>query len=363
MVLIAFYLAQISIIFVGHLHQDYTNMKIPKPIRRGNGWRIQFMLDGQRHSSTHDTQVEAKDWAMKEIVRLKEDAKRIDSGELPRHTLKELCEIYFSKVSKYKKGYDSESKRINALLANYPKFANKHLELITPKDLIAWKNDRLKQVAESTVKRELNLISSIFSYAIKELFWLHNNPVSKISKPSEAPPRNRRISQDEINTILNACEYTKGQIPTTQRHYVAWCFLFALETAMRAGEIIGMQWQNVYDDFIILPDTKNGTKRDVPLLPSAIELINLVRGIDKNKVIPLSSDSLKKIFARITKQANIENLTFHDTRHEATTRLAQLLDVKDLSKVTGHKDINVLVNTYYNPTASELAKKMRDKLS
>jgi integrase len=131
---------------------------------------------------------------------------------------------------------------------------------------------------------------------------------------------------------------------------------------MRAGEIIGMQWINVYDDFIVLPDTKNGSKREVPLLPSAIELISLVKGIDKNKVIPLSSDSLKNIFARIVKQANIQNLTFHDTRHEAITRLAQLLDVKDLSKVTGHKDINVLVNTYYNPTASELAEKMRIKI-
>jgi integrase len=194
------------------------------------------------------------------------------------------------------------------------------------------------------------------------LLWLHNNPVSKISKPSEAPPRNRRISQDEINTILNICEYTHSQTPTTKRHYVAWCFLFAVETAMRAGEIIGMQWINVYDDFIVLPDTKNGSKREVPLLPSAIELISLVKGIDKNKVIPLSSDSLKNIFARIVKQANIQNLTFHDTRHEAITRLAQLLDVKDLSKVTGHKDINVLVNTYYNPTASELAEKMRIKI-
>jgi len=61
------------------------------------------------------------------------------------------------------------------------------------------------------------------------------------------------------------------------------------------------------------------------------------------------------------KPANIQDLNFHDTRHEACTRLAQLLDVKDLSKVTGHKDIGILINTYYNPTASEIAKKMNKK--
>lgn len=338
-------------------------MKLPKPRKRGNSWLIEFMLNSKRYSATHDTPIEAKNWAMKEIVRLKEDAKRIDSGELPRHTLKELCEIYLSKVTKHKKGHDSESKRINALLTNYPKLASKTLESIAPKDLIAWKNDRLKLVADSTVKRELNLLSSIFNYGIKELLWLHNNPVTKVTKPSEAKPRYRRISGDETEKILNACGYTLGEIPTTQRHFVAWCFLFAIETAMRAGEILSIKWVNVYDDFIVLPDTKNGSKREVPLLPSAIELINLVKGIDKNRVIPLSGDSLKNIFRRVSKETGIIDMTFHDTRHEATTRLAQLLDVKDLSKVTGHKDINVLVNTYYNPTASELAKKMRDKLS
>lgn len=50
--------------------------------------------------------------------------------------------------------------------------------------------------------------------------------------------------------------------------------------------------------------------------------------------------------------------TFHDTRHEAITRMVnnQKLPVEILAKVTGHKTINVLVNTYYNPTASEIAK-------
>ena len=75
--------------------------------------------------------------------------------------------------------------------------------------------------------------------------------------------------------------------------------------------------------------------------------------------MPLSSDSLKNVFKRVVKSAGIEDLTFHDSRHEACTRLAQLLDVKDLSKVTGHKDIGILINTYYNPTVSELAAKMR----
>lgn len=56
------------------------------------------MLNGQRHSATFDTPIEAKEWAMREMVRLKDEAKRINAGELPSHTLKELCELYLEKV-------------------------------------------------------------------------------------------------------------------------------------------------------------------------------------------------------------------------------------------------------------------------
>lgn len=317
------------------------------------------MLNGKRYSSTHDTPVEAKEWAMREMVKAKEDAKRVNDGGLPTHTLNELAQIYIKKISSEKKGGDIERIRINAFLANFPNLANKSLEQITAKDLIAWRNTRSKEVALSTVRREINLISSIFNYALKELLWINSNPFIKVSRPQSPKPRQRRVTKDDIEKILAECDCTIWIKPTTQRHYVAWCFLFAIETAMRAGEIISMEWRNVHDDHVHLPKTKNGTERNVPLLHSASDLLELMRGVDDRQVVPLSSDSLKNVFKRVVKSAGVEDLTFHDSRHEACTRLAQLLDVKDLSKVTGHKDIGILINTYYNPTVSELAAKMR----
>lgn len=334
-------------------------MKIPKPIKRGDAWRIEFMLDGKRYSSTHDTQMQAKEWAMREMVKAKDDAKRFKDGGLPEHTLNELCQIYIKKVSSTKKGGDIEKLRINAFLTNFPNLAKKTLEQITAKDLIAWRNNRSKEVALSTVRREINLISSIFNYALKELLWIDSNPFIKVTRPQSPKPRQRRVTQDDIDKILIACDYTINTRPITQRHYVAWCFLFAIETAMRAGEIISLEWKNVHSDYVHLPKTKNGTERNVPLLDSASDLLELMRGVDDKQVVPLSSDSLKNVFKRVVKNAGVNDLTFHDTRHEACTRLAQLLDVKDLSKVTGHKDIGILINTYYNPTVSELAAKMR----
>lgn len=51
------------------------------------------------------------------------------------------------------------------------------------------------------------------------------------------------------------------------------------------------------------------------------------------------------------------DLHFHDLRHEATSRLAEVLQMHELMKVTGHKGSAMLAR-YYHPRASDLAKKL-----
>ena len=106
---------------------------------------------------------------------------------------------------------------------------------ITPKHLTTWRNKRLEEVGANTVLREISLYSSVFSYAVKELFLLDVNPWMGIKKPAKPKARNRRIRDDEIELILGSLNYSKGQTPTLPEHYVAWAFLFALKTAMRRG--------------------------------------------------------------------------------------------------------------------------------
>jgi integrase len=50
-------------------------------------------------------------------------------------------------------------------------------------------------------------------------------------------------------------------------------------------------------------------------------------------------------------------LTFHDTRHEAITRLAAKLNVLDLARMVGHRDIKQL-QVYYNAPAEEIAMRL-----
>jgi len=128
---------------------------------------------------------------------------------------------------------------------------------------------------------------------------------------------------------------------------------------MRQGEIWGLTWQDVYLDkcFVRLHDTKNGSKRDVPLSKEAIRLLQLLPKKTGRKVFPTNQTSSAVIFRRALMLANIKELTFHDTRHEALTRLARKLEVLDLARMVGHRDPRSLM-IYYNATAEEIAQRL-----
>ena len=74
-------------------------------------------------------------------------------------------------------------------------------------------------------------------------------------------------------------------------------------------------------------------------------------------VFCINSNSLDALFRKYRDKAGISGLHFHDTRHEAITRLAKKLNVLDLARMVGHKKLNQLM-TYYNESAEELAKKL-----
>ena len=152
--------------------------------------------------------------------------------------------------------------------------------------------------------------------------------------------------------------------PTESRHFVALAFLFAMETAMRAGEICGLTWDRVYLDkrFVRLKKTKNGDARDVALSRRVVELLKCVWETDRteeNTVFSVSSaclDALYRKYHAITAQSHpeVKSIHFHDTRHEAITRLARKLDALDLARMIGHRDLKSLM-IYYNATASDIA--------
>ena len=119
--------------------------------------------------------------------------------------------------------------------------AQKSIYDITPKDLTGWRNNRLTQVGENTVLKEISHYSAMFTFAQKEQFLLEENPWMQMTKPKKPKARTRRIHPSEVDLMLKVLNYEMGTVPTLPQHYVAWGFLFALETAMRRGEILGIE--------------------------------------------------------------------------------------------------------------------------
>jgi integrase len=199
------------------------------------------------------------------------------------------------------------------------------------------------------------LLSHVFSVARKEWKWIATSPTTDVGRPRSNPPRERRITQQEIERIcisLNWRHDAVGVIPETKQQRIALAFLFAIETAMRAGEICALREGDVTGSVARLHRTKNGFPRDVPLSPRAMQIWAVVpNGFD------ISTSSLDAMFRVARRKSAVEGLTFHDTRHEAITRLASKLNVLELARMVGHKDIKQL-QTYYNASAADIATRL-----
>lgn len=334
-------------------------MKMPKAVKRGESYRIKIMIAGTTYSATRDTVKECEQWAAQKMLEAKANKLSEDLGVKQHYPFKTLFHKYYDEHGRKLRGSKYIKEQLGPFDEKFGALADMSIHDITPQHLTIWRNKRLKQVGANTVLREIALYSSVFSYAVKELFLLETNPWMGIKKPAKPKARNRRIRDEEIQLILEGLNYREGQTPTLPEHYVAWAFLFALETAMRRGEILGITMSEIYDRHVHLPKTKNGDARNVPLTKKALALLDLIDH-DGPKLIPQNENAFRLMWERRKAKVGLADIHFHDTRHEAITRFVnnQKLPVEVLAKVTGHKNIKVLVNTYYNPDVEDIADMM-----
>jgi len=322
--------------------------------KRSGGWRAEVCIKSIRTSATFTTKREAQAWAAQEETRLREDA----AGVVPNKPLRDLLERYSREVSSKKRGAVREQNMINVILRD--PIAEVSLRILTPSDIAAWRDRRLKQVSGSTVERELTILSHACSVARREWGWLRINPVSDVRRPPPTAARTRRPTAEETENLLHVLGYSRETPPGTASARVGAAYLFAIETAMRAGEICSLEWQYVNERHVHLPLTKNGYAREVPLSAEARRIIDQLRSLNSEEgvVFGVSTASLDALFRKGKARALIEDLHFHDTRREALTRLSKVFDVMELARISGHRDLRVLQNVYYAPLISDLAAKL-----
>ena len=309
-----------------------------------DGWRASVQRKGVRKSKVLPTKRAAQDWA-----NAVENEILFSGPAGQRVTLAAAFEKYAREVSIRKRGARWEMIRLEKF-QTYP-IAAKMIGDVTAKDLADWRDARLKDVKGASVRREMQLMSGVFTIARKEWQWISVSPMTDVRKPPSSPRRDRLATESEMKAL--AVSAGQDMQKATARSFAA--FSFAVETGMRAGEIVGLEWSriDVTRRVVHLPITKNGEARNVPLSTKAIEILKAQSEADP--VFSLRSDQLSALWRKLRDRANVEGLTFHDSRHMAITRLAKKFDVLDLARVVGHRDIKMLM-TYYEADAEALAR-------
>lgn len=315
--------------------------------KRGRRWHVEVCVNGQRGAGSFATRAEAAAWALAREAEL--------SGKrLPVRTLGDALARYATEVSPTKRGERWECLR----LAKWQRemLASRRLTAISTADLAGWRDARLASVSGATVAREYNLLRSVLEVARREWGWLSDNPINDVRRPTSPPARRRRVTEDESDRVVLALGYAGGE-PENISQRVALAWLFALETAMRSGEILGLRWADIAGRVAVLPRTKNGDRREVPLSSEARRLLSLLPRDVKRPVFDLVAGQRDALFRKARDRAEVLDLHFHDSRAEAVWRLSRKLDVMQLARVIGHRDIRSLM-LYYNESADSLAERL-----
>ena len=331
---------------------------------RGKTWRAIIRRKGfPSQSKTFDTKKDAEAWVVSIEARMgvgQFDALQMQSARTT--TVRDVFKRYEAEVGPSLRGRNSLGilKRLIRDAAFMPLVLSK----VTAQDIRQWRDDRVKDIQPQSVHRELNAISGVFTHAIKE--WsapLAANPCHLVSRFKGADkPREKRWSDADVKTLLDAVEWAADKPLREGRDYVGWCLLLGIETAMRIGEICTATVGNFYpnEQRLFLPVTKNGDSRDVPLSKAAIGYLEYLCKDKKpeDNIVPINANTFSEYFLEARRACGLEHLVMHDARHEAATRLAaKLPNVLELSSVTGHRSLKSL-KRYCHPTPAEIANKL-----
>lgn len=323
-------------------------------IRKQRGkWRAEVERKGVRKSKSFDTKAAATAWAAVEEA----DIISADGLRFPRKTLAETLTRYAEEVSPRKKTEAAEIKRLDRIKRDFPDLVALQVSEVRTPDLVAWRDKMLKTVSPGGVRREANTLRNVFTVARDEWHWCGESPFKGFKMPEDNPARTRRVLPSEVRRICRWLGYRTGAVDGKQQQ-VALAFLIGLRSGMRVGEILSLTDERV--DLVkrvarVPHKTQHltGQFRSVPLTRAAVRLLKARAG--RGAFFDVTGPSLDALFRKCTKQLLITDLHFHDTRAEALTRLARRVDVMTLARISGHKDLQMLLNVYYRESSEDIA--------
>lgn len=318
--------------------------------KRGDTYRAEVYRKGVRDSATFETRVEAVDW----IVQREAD---LLTGAAPagRQTVRQAIEHYLAMRPRAR----SDISRLNAI-AKLAWTADPVAGLTT-ETIAGWRDARAAKVRPATVRREMTALRAVLEVARKELRWISANPIKDVTRPPKPQARHRTISDAERDAMVKQLDFDGARVETIG-HETAVALLLALETAMRAGELLALAPADVdYDRRVAtLQTSKTGIGRGVPLSTRAVALFKIMEGRKMiriresraGRIFHVDSASLDVTFRRARVAAGLRGFVFHDSRATALTRLARVLQPLDLARMSGHSNLSELLTYYREPVES-----------
>lgn len=303
---------------------------------------------------TFKTKLDAEKWAR--FVESEMDRGIfVNRSEADTVTVGELIDRYIIEVTPLKRSAIVDRQRLLFLKKHFGYFIVSQLQ---SKHIARYRDKRLAEgKAGATVVKELGSLTHLLDVSIKD--WgipLVTNVACLVRKPKQARGRDRRLMDGEETILLQAAKESKSFL-------LAPLIILALETGMRLGELLSLEWGNIdlNKRVATLLMTKNGESRNVPLSKKAVETLNnMPRHLKDPRLFYkwVRSDSFENTWRRVCKKKGLQDLRFHDLRHEAASRLFEKgLTVMEVSSITGHKTLQML-KRYTHLRAEDLIVKL-----
>ncbi len=335
------------------VHKLHTPMATVTKLRSGS-WRALVRRKGNYASRTFRLKSDAEAWS-------RDVEGRIDRGENIsaratglNETFRDLIQLHIADMCEV--GKAPQRSKAYTLSKLERDLGAVSLRNLTRERLVTYAKSRARDGAgPATVGMEFSYIKTIVLHAAA----VHGLAISAdavdqarialkrlelIGKPVE---RDRRPKVQEIEALVLYFEdKLRQKIP------VGRLLQFAIATAMRQDEICRLAWNDFDEQNRVIkvrqrkdPRKKHQNDQLVPLVdvagydPIALMLEELNDRDRVGLIFPYNGRSLGTAFRRACHTLGIEDLHFHDLRHEATSRLFEAgLDIPEVARITGHKD-------------------------
>ncbi len=323
-------------------------------------WQVQVRLKGREVTETFIRHDHAREWA-------RETEGHIDRGQTPlgrrargAKTFGHLIDLHIDDMKDVGKPPGRSKSATLEMLQR--ELGTLRATEVDRERLIRFGRDRAKQGAGPvTLSMDIGAVRLVISHAIAvhgvdlsvEPVNMARIALKRLGLVGKSSERDRRPTEDEIDRLLRRFESTSNsqQIP------MARIVKFAIATAVRPEEIFRVAWSDLSRRTKMLmirdrkdPRQKKGNDQEIPLLATSgydalalIEEQTLQRKDGEDRIFPYNHRSAGTNFTRACQALKIEDLHFHDLRHEGTSRLFEAgFSIQQVALVTGHKDWKML---------------------